>query len=146
MNKEDKGFREYVRRVMDAKGLTQKDVQHLSGGKITDSYVASILTGRAKNLSVEKIKALAQGLGVEAEDLFRVACGLSEKPEPSGRASTSDALLILEIVHKLLSSADMLEIMNEVALLSPEDRAVLLKTARTFNKAKERRSRGRKLL
>ena len=69
---------EYVKWVMKLKGLTQKDVQRLSGGKITDGYVASITTGRAGNLSVEKLKALADGLGVDLDDLFHVA---SHQPE-----------------------------------------------------------------
>jgi len=58
---------EYVKWVMKLKGLTQKDVQRLSGWQITDGYVASITTGRAGNLSVDKLRALADGLGVRAE-------------------------------------------------------------------------------
>ena len=52
---------EYVKRVMKLKGLTQKDVQRMSGWRITDGYVASITTARATNLSVDKLLALADG-------------------------------------------------------------------------------------
>src|SRR5882724_13577091 len=69
---------EYVKRVMKLKGLTQKDVQRVSGGRITDGYVASISIGRARNPSVDKLKALADGLGVDMDELFHVACGLPE--------------------------------------------------------------------
>ena len=60
---------------MKLKGLTQKDVQRMSGGRITDGYVASITTGRAKNLSVDKLKALADGLGVDVDALFEEGDG-----------------------------------------------------------------------
>ena len=58
MIKSDKGdLSRYVRRVIMQKGLTQRDVELRSEGKITDGYVADILRGAAKNPSVEKIKA-----------------------------------------------------------------------------------------
>ena len=37
-----RGLGEFVKRVMALKGLTQKDVQRMSGDRITDGYVASI--------------------------------------------------------------------------------------------------------
>lgn len=113
---------EYVKWVMRLKGLTQKDVQRLSGGKITDGYVASITTGRAGNLSVEKLKALAEGLGVDLDDLFHVASG---RPDERGRTAT-DPLVILDTVQKVIASPDVSEILNEVVNLAPEERASLL--------------------
>ena len=83
MAKARNGLGEYVKRVMKLKGLTQKDVQRMSGGRITDGYVASITTGRATNLSVDKLIALADGIGVDADELFHVACGQS--PDDAGR-------------------------------------------------------------
>jgi transcriptional regulator with XRE-family HTH domain len=118
---------EYVRRVMKLKGLTQKDVQRMSGGRITDGYVASITIGRASNLSVEKLQALAVGLGVDTDDLFHVACGVSE--EPGGRRNdrrAPDALMILETVQKAVVSPDVTEILHAVVSMSADERADLL--------------------
>ena len=78
---------EYVKWVMKLKGLTQKDVQRLSGWQITDGYVASITTGRAGNLSVDKLRALADGLGVDLDDLFHVASGRTQKPDEGKNAA-----------------------------------------------------------
>lgn len=118
---------EYVKWVMKLKGLTQKDVQRLSGGRITDGYVASITTGRAGNLSVEKLTALADGLGVDLNDLFHVASGRPETLEEDDKIrSVSDPLMILDIVQKVVASPDVTEILHEVVRLSSEERASLL--------------------
>ena len=116
---------EYVKRVMKLKGLTQKDVQRMSGGKITDGYVASITTGRAKNLSVDKLRALAYGLGVDTDELFHVACGLRELDQ-SGVSNAPDSLMILETVQQAVMSPDVTQILHEVVGLSPQERAGLL--------------------
>jgi transcriptional regulator with XRE-family HTH domain len=123
------GLDEYVKRVMKLKGLTQKDVQKLAGGKITDGYVASITTGRARNLSVDKIAALAEGLGVDRDELFHIACGTTEEPGEAGKnRSAVDSLMILETVQKALASPDVIEILDRVVHLPPAERRTLLKT------------------
>lgn len=116
---------EYVRELMKLKGLTQKDVQRMSGGRITDGYVASITTGRAKNLSVDKLIALADGLGVDADELFQVARGLPERLENSSSRGP-DALMILETVQKAVTSPEVTEILEAVVLLRAEERDALL--------------------
>ena len=63
----------YIRKVMKEKNLTQRDIELRSGGKITDGYVADILSGDAKNPSVDKIKALARGEGTLTLDGALVA-------------------------------------------------------------------------
>ena len=67
---------EYVRRIMVEKQLTMKKVENRSGHKIADAYIAHIVQGRASNLSVDKLKALAVGLGEPEETVFKVACGV----------------------------------------------------------------------
>lgn len=133
------GLGEYVKRVMKLKGLTQKDVQRLSGRRITDGYVASITTGRATNLSVDKLIALADGLGVDANELFHVACG--QQLDGGRRSGGPDALMILETVQKVVMSPAVTQILNEVVLLSPEERAGLLVFIKRVGsiKAKSRR-------
>ena len=130
------GLSEFVRRVMKLKGLTQKEVQRLSGGRITDGYVASINVGRATNLSVEKLRALADGLGVDADTLFHVACGAPD--DQLKKTYTGDALTILETVQKAVTSQDVAEILNEAVRMSPEQRRLLLRSMKSANKSKSK--------
>ena len=129
---------EYVKRVMKLKGLTQKDVQRMSGGRITDGYVASITTGRAKNLSVDKLRALADGLGVDTDELFHVACGLRGLDD-SGASNAPDSLMILETVQQAVMSPAVTQILHEVVSLSPEERAGLLGFIKRLAKRKSKR-------
>lgn len=134
-----RGLGEFVKRVMVLKGLTQKDVQRMSGDRITDGYVASITTGRAENLSVDKIQALADGLGVDADELFHVACGTERGADGSRSAgSSNEGLMILEIVQKVVASPDVTEILNHVVRLSPAERRTLLKSLAGADKISRR--------
>lgn len=118
---------EYVRRIMKLKGLTQKDVQRLSGGKITDGYVASIAIGRASNPSVDKLKALADGLGVDVNEMFHVASGRLDPPTARvGRSPVTDPLMLLDTVRKAVVNPVVTQILREVVALLPEERISLL--------------------
>ena len=143
MPSETSRLSEYVRRVMKLKGFTQNDVERMSGGRITDGYVASITTDRATNLSVEKLVALADGLGVDVDELFHVARGLPE----DGRTATytADALKILEIVQKAVASPDVTEILSEAVRMSPQQRRLLLKSMKRVGAGKSKsRHKGKK--
>ena len=131
---------EYVKRVMKLKGLTQKDVQRMSGWKITDGYVASITTGRAKNLSVDKLMALADGLGVDYDDLFHVACGAGSL-EDGKRRTAPDSLMILETVQQVVMSPAVTQILHEVVRLTSEERAGLLEFIRRLRSTKRKSRR-----
>jgi transcriptional regulator with XRE-family HTH domain len=116
---------EYVKQVMKLKKLTQKDVQRLSGNKITDGYVASIAIGRARNPSVDKLKALATGLGVELDEIFHVACGNRDRIDRS-RNNAHEAQMLLQTIQKAVMSPDVTQILDGVVRLSHEERDSLL--------------------
>lgn len=137
----NKKLNEYVKRVMKLKGLTLKDVQRLSGRRITDAYVASISSGRASNPSVDKLKALADGLGVDVDELFHVACGLPEEEAGVHKDHRPDSLLILETVQKAVASPDVTEILHEVVSLSPKERVDLLRYIQRIAAAKPNQRR-----
>ena len=132
------GLSEYVKRVMKLKGLTQKDVQRMSGNKITDGYVASITTGRASNLSVDKLMALADGLGVDSDELFHVASGVQEVDERGRSSKGPDSLMVLETVQNAMMSPAVTEILHELVRLSPEDRANVLTFMKRFETPKQK--------
>jgi transcriptional regulator with XRE-family HTH domain len=70
------GLDRFVLRVLKEKDLTPTDVERRSSGGISDSYVALIIAGKVKNISLDKLKALARGLDLPADEVMKVACGM----------------------------------------------------------------------
>ena len=68
---------DYVRRIRNEKNLSLRDVSLRSGGQIANSHISRIENGEAAGVSVEKLRALAKGLGVLEEEIFAVARGKS---------------------------------------------------------------------
>lgn len=66
---------DFVRRIRIDKNLSTGDVARRSLGEITDAYVSRIENGYVKNVSLEKLSALAKGLGVAEAAIIRVALG-----------------------------------------------------------------------
>jgi transcriptional regulator with XRE-family HTH domain len=83
---------DYLRRILQEKSLTGKDVERRSGGAISQSYVSQILNRGAGFLTTEKIKALADGLGVDPLEVFAVAAGLPEVDRQRAQERQADAL------------------------------------------------------
>jgi len=96
-------LRAYLREVMDKKGLSEWQIEKRANGKIKDSYIADILSGKTKSISVEKLNALAEGLGVDGVELYRVASGedipyTQEDPWPSE--------LLFKMIDRLIHDPD----------------------------------------
>jgi transcriptional regulator with XRE-family HTH domain len=138
------GLSRYVERVMKEKHLSRRDVKLRSGGEITDSYVSGIISGSAKNLSVDKLKALARGLRVREMELIRAAFGLLDERVQQRVADQSHNLLLLDITKKVVISNDIAEIVQEVIKLSPADRAIVLQYVKRLGRADRRAQRKRR--
>ena len=127
----------FVKRVMRLKGLTLRDVEVRAGGRITDGYISGIISGTARNPSVEKIKALADGLGVAPDELFHVACGEGKRLGP-GQVSddASEPLSVIEMLQKVLADPETIELLYETLKLLPNERKELLRRAKAINQSK----------
>ncbi len=127
----------FVKRVMRLKGLTLRDVEVRAGGRITDGYISGIISGTAKNPSVEKIKALAEGLGVTPDELFHVACGVGKRFGPGQiSADASEPLGVIEMLQKVLADPEIIELLYETLQLLPDERKEILKQAKAINQSK----------
>jgi transcriptional regulator with XRE-family HTH domain len=69
----------YVRRIMAKKNLTFADIELRSRKLITGGYVRDIVSEKTTNPTVDKLKALARGLGVGDDEIFDVARGVDPK-------------------------------------------------------------------
>ena len=115
---------EYVQRIMDEKGLKKIDIQRRSGDKIADSHISNILDGITKNLTIEKINALAEGLGVDPTELFKIASGL---PVKLVKTDPWPVNVLLKVVEKIVSSPDLTRIAKALPGLKPAKIKAILK-------------------
>lgn len=126
----------YVRRTMSQKQLKVRDVELQSGGQISNGYVSGIMSGSVTNLSIDKVKALALGLGVDVHEVLDVICG------PSARAGTRlDSphwQEFLDLMQRIVVSREMLEILEEAVELSSEERLIVLKYVKKLNHSRNR--------
>jgi transcriptional regulator with XRE-family HTH domain len=127
---------EFVQRIMRQSNLSMRDVHKQSGKKIAASYISRIVNGRVRNLSVDKIAILAEGLGVDAFEVFAAAYGKS----PVNKSGV-DPLLLLDTMQQALRNPDALEVLQRWLHLSPEDQASFLRWLRVLSE----QPKGRKI-
>ena len=117
-------LRAFVREVMEKKGLTEWEVQKRAKDKIKDSYIRDILSGKTKSISVEKLNALAEGLGVDGVQLYRVASG---GHIPTAKDDSWPPGLFVKAIERMLNDADMASIVKTLNRAKPAQLKALRK-------------------
>lgn len=84
---------DFVRKIRNEKRLSTPDVERLSNFEITDGYVSRIENSGVKNVSPEKLSALAKGLGVTEEEIFAIARGKN----PNEQAKAEERFISLSV-------------------------------------------------
>lgn len=102
-------LRAYLKKVVKVDGTPVAHIARQSGGTITDSYIFDIMSGKTKHISVDKLQALALGLGIDSVELFKITIGYTPSPDPA-----QDLTALLKIL------TDM----------TPKERATLLASLR----------------
>jgi len=109
-------LRVYVREVMDKKGLSEWQVEKRANRKIKDSYIKDILAGKTKSISVEKLNALAEGLGVDGVELYRIASG---KDIPGAEEEALPPGLFVKAIDLMIHDPDVSAIVRALLRLKP---------------------------
>ena len=138
---------DYVRRVIRQKQLKLRDVERRAGGDITNGYISGIINGRIKNVSLEKLKALAKGLEVDVYELFSAAIGDARPLAEQGSSySQPDVVWLLGIMQEIAASPELLKILHELVQMPAKDREIVVKVIESIGKTKRtvRRQAGRK--
>jgi transcriptional regulator with XRE-family HTH domain len=136
-NRNDLG--RYVQRILQQKKMTLREVERKADGQITNSYISKILNGTVTNLTVEKIAALARGLGVDGREIFDIAYGESEDLVHGAHSDNPpDALMLIDIMQKIALSPQLMEILQEVIELYPEEYPVVMKYVTVLNERKRK--------
>jgi transcriptional regulator with XRE-family HTH domain len=135
--KETETLSQYVARIMEEKQLKMYDVEVRSGRRITDAYVGNILKGKARNPSVDKLQALAAGLGVDEDEIFRVARGLPLADTGQRRSNDPWPLhLFFKTMERIVSSPELTRIVQALLRASPKELPAILKYIESRQKPK----------
>lgn len=100
---------QYVERVARQKKLNFHDIERNSGGRITNSYISKIISGKVTNLTADKTVALAAGLEVSPFEVFAAMCGQSV---PAERDHSLDARIIVDLMQKIVMNPRLSEIVQ----------------------------------
>ena len=130
--REDLG--QYVSRVIKQKGISVRDVQVRSGGRISNGYVSDIMSGKQSNPTVDKLAALAAGLGVDVRELFEAAVGPpGEGDGDSVEAVEIDSMALVSLMEKIARNPRLGLLVQQAAQLSDQEQEVILKAVMSFN-------------
>ncbi|HXG93771.1 MAG TPA: helix-turn-helix domain-containing protein [Blastocatellia bacterium] len=127
---------QYVQRIINDKGLTQREIERRSGDKITGSHISKVISGKAGNLTADKILGLAIGLGVNPVEIFVRLIG--EQPSVE---SELDARTLLNLMQKVVDNPMLLEILSLAERLTPTGQEVLINSLRLMNQRSEPQQR-----
>ena len=138
---------DYVRRTMKQKQLRLRDVERRSGGEITNGYISGIINSRIKNISLDKLKALAKGLEVDVYELFSAA--MDEPRQLAEQVSSyaqPDVLWLLGLMQEIATTPELLKILHELVQMPPKDREIVMRVIESIGNSKRpaRRATGRK--
>jgi transcriptional regulator with XRE-family HTH domain len=130
---------EYVQRIMRQKNLSVRDIKRRADGKIAASYISRIINDKVRNLSVDKIASLAEGLGEDIHDVFAAASG-----KPPKLISGVDPLLLLDVMQQALRQPESLEVLQRWLHISPEYQKSVLKWMRFISEQPRTKKRRKK--
>lgn len=128
---------EYVKRLMQQKGLGVRDIERNAQKKITNSHISKVLAGTAKNLQADKIVALAAGLQVSPHEVFSVISGAEETDRP-------DLLLFADIMQKVAMRPLLLEVLQELLQFEEKDYSDMLKALKFMRERSQKGSKRKK--
>jgi transcriptional regulator with XRE-family HTH domain len=110
-------FGEFITRILHEKKLSLSDVERRTKGAISDSYLSYIIQEKGGNLTVRKLKVLAQGLGEPEVVIFEAASGIS-LIEATGPGASEFAHIMAK--YNLLTDRDKMELRPTLQLLFRE--------------------------
>jgi transcriptional regulator with XRE-family HTH domain len=128
----------FIRRTMSQKQLKVRDVELQSGGTISNGYVSGVMSGSVTNLSIDKLKALARGLGIDVHEILDIICGPRERAGGNSSLDAAQWLEFLDLMQKVVAIGELQEILKEAALLSREERLTVLKFMERLNHSKNK--------
>ena len=134
-----------IKRAVREKNLTLREVQQKSGGKIDESYVSRIMTGNVTNITLDKLVALARGIGEDSHTLFTAYYGRLPRSDSGPKdVFELDVPEFVSLMQKMSANPDLIEIMRESVHLRPEECAAVIRYVSCLNERKRMAKKSRK--
>lgn len=111
-------LRAFLQEEMQRQGLTEWQIQKRADGEITDSYIKDILSGKTKSIGVDKLNALAKGLGADSIELFKLASGrgiVSKRKDQDPWTARG----LVRVIDRILESPDLIAILKALLSMKP---------------------------
>ena len=128
----------FVKNIMHEKRLSLRQVAQASQGGITQGYVGGIVNGRYRNLTVDKVRALAVGLGIDEDELFTIMRGTARIP-----ALTPDLtyyIRVLDLTKLVVADPQVFQLLRLYLELPPASRESAIKAMEILLQEKKRES------
>jgi transcriptional regulator with XRE-family HTH domain len=135
-----------VRRVIRQKNLTLRQVQEKAGGRIDESYVSRIMSGNTKNISLDKLIALAHGIEQDPHALFTAyyGCPPASKQQPQ-EVFELNVPEFISLMQKVSVNPELIEIIKEALELQPEECAAAIRYVSYLNERKRKAKQSRSM-
>jgi len=127
---------EYVKRMVSQRGISLRELERRSGGRVTGSHLSKIIHGASKNITVETVVGLALGLDVDPHQVFSIASGYGQK-----EAAAVDPLVWADAAKKLAMQPDLLDVIREWARMTAKDQETMFGSLRFVNERAKRKGK-----
>ena len=127
---------EYVKRMAAQRGISLRELERRSGGRVTGSHLSKIIHGASKNITVETVVGLAVGLDVDPHQVFSVASGYGQK-----EAAAVDPMVWADAAKKLAMHPDLLDVIREWGRMSVKEQAIMFESLRFVNERARRKGK-----
>jgi transcriptional regulator with XRE-family HTH domain len=122
---------EYVKRMTQQKGLSLRELERRSGGRVTGSHLSKIVHGSSKNITVETVIGLALGLDVNPHEVFSIASGYIQKE--ASEADSVDPLVLADAVKTLATKPQLLDVIREWSRMGDKEQKIVFDSMRFVN-------------
>lgn len=130
-NMVDEDLAKLVKRIVREKRLRLRDIERLSGGKISNGYISDLMAGKQSNPTIEKIHALAQGLGVHPGILFEAASSQYRDRERL-EIEIPQARAFVDMLRRIIDSPRILGILEALVYMPEHEQDLVLRFVREY--------------
>lgn len=127
---------EYIKRMTLQKGISLRELERRSEGRVSGSHLSKIIKGISVNVTIETMMGLAMGLEVDPHEIFTVASGCKPKQAP-----TIDPLVLADALKKIATNPPLVEVVREWTKMSAKEQKSMQESLRSIKERTAEKSK-----